>query len=396
MAKQKTRLNKISRTLIRSSSPWREGNHVQLLCNAEAFYPAMLDAINKAKIRLLLEMYLFESGTVANTFISAMVDAANRGVQVYLLFDDYGCRDLNANDRKKLQHLNIHLEFYNPINFISFRRNLFRDHRKLLIVDGTMVFVGGAGISDDFQPQDKHRLGWRETMILTQGEIVLDWIKVFFDVWALTVQKERKELCSLSHLNVDLSLNDRGEVSSRVICAVGGGRQSIKNSLLRQIHQSTQRCWIATAYFVPSHKIRKALCQAARRGVDVRLLLSGELTDHPSVRFSARRFYFHLLQAGVKIFEYQPRFMHQKILLCDDWASIGSSNIDRWNFRWNLEANQEMKNCHFANEVKSLFVSDFSQCIEYSLTDWRQRSRYHQLLEWLWGRVESFVIKYIR
>ena len=109
-----------------------------------------------------------------------------------------------------------------------------------------------------------------------------------------------------------------------------------------------------------------------------------------------RRFYHRLLKAGVKIYEYQPRFIHQKVLLCDNWVSIGSSNIDRWNFRWNLEANQEIEDQAVAEQVRQMFEQDFKQCIQCELSHWLGRSFYTRCLEWFWGKVDRLVDRYIR
>jgi len=135
------------------------------------------------------------------------------------------------------------------------------------------------------------------------------------------------------------------------------------------------------------------LRKAARRGVDVRLLLPGPITDHPSVRYAGRRFYHSLLRTVVRIFEYQPRFLHAKLLLCDDWVSLGSCNVDRWNLRWNLEANQEIEASQFAARVRELFATDFGVSAECHTQQWQLRSRYRKWQEWFWGRVDRLLEK---
>jgi len=389
MAKRQTNLNTVHSALALTVSPWRNYNQVQLHINAESFFPAMLAAIADAKYYVLLEMYLFESGVVANQFIDAFIESANQDVKIYLLLDDFGCRGLKSKDRKRLEHKNILISYYNPLKYGAFRRNLFRDHRKLLVVDQTVSFVGGAGITDDFQTFDRAKPGWRETMISVKGECVRDWVKAFSHVWEI-------------HANINLPAISNPEIKpnqivpSRVICALGSARRGIKSSVLKRIRNSERTCWIATAYFVPSFNIRWALGRAAKRGVDVRLLLPGPISDHPVIRLAARRFYYNLLKEGVKIYEYQPRFMHQKVLLCDAWVSIGSSNIDRWNFRWNLEANQEVEDQDFVDSVTQMLEKDFSESKQYLLENWIRRAWYHRMQEWFWGHVDRFIDRYIR
>jgi phosphatidylserine/phosphatidylglycerophosphate/cardiolipin synthase-like enzyme len=161
--------------------------------------------------------------------------------------------------------------------------------------------------------------------------------------------------------------------------------------LINRIRGAEKRVWIATAYFIPSWKIRRLLRQAAHRGIDVRLLLPGPRTDHPAVRHAGRRFYGRLLQNGVRIFEYQPRFLHAKLLLCDEWLSVGSSNIDRWNLRWNLEANLECLGGQVVKQAEALFNQDFEQCEEIKLEAWRERPWRRRLLEWFWGKIDQWL-----
>lgn len=369
--------------------PWRDHNRVQLLVNAESFYPAMLSAISSAQHVILLEMYLVKSGDIANDFISAFLAAADRGVQVYLLLDGFGCRELSQVDIKRLQHKNIHITFYNPLNYGQFLKNFFRDHRKILVVDGHTSFIGGAGITDDFVTKSPRDLGWRETMIEIKGESTRDWVQLFSEVWDLYSDIR---LPDIKYSAPDMQFSQ----TCRVICAMGHSRLGIKRSLVKRIKNAEQRVWISTAYFLPSLKIRRELVRAAKRGVDVRLLLPSEKTDHPSVRQAGRRYYYRLLNAGVVIEEYQPRFLHQKLMLCDQWVSIGSSNIDRWNFRWNLEANQEIEDSTFVNQIVNMLEDDFAQAKNYELETWKHRPLYSRIQEWFWGQVDKFLDRFIR
>jgi phosphatidylserine/phosphatidylglycerophosphate/cardiolipin synthase-like enzyme len=180
----------------------------------------------------------------------------------------------------------------------------------------------------------------------------------------------------------------------RVTSTYGRGHQEIKRSILKRLRGSERVIWMATAYFVPSIKIRRALRRAARRGVDVRVLLPGQHTDHPAVRHAGRRFYLNLLRAGVRIYEYKPRFTHAKLLMCDSWISIGSSNIDRWNLRWNLEANQEVESAQLASEAEKIFMRDFDQSEEIVLAKWQKRSRWVRMQEWFWGHVDIWLNRF--
>ncbi|HEY9148148.1 MAG TPA: phospholipase D-like domain-containing protein [Gammaproteobacteria bacterium] len=362
--------------------PWREGNHVELLPDGERFFPAMLQAIEEARSHVLLEFYLLESGNIANRFIQALGAASARGVRVFLLLDDFGARGLHRQDLRILRDSGVELAFYNPLRYGQLRRNLLRDHRKLLCIDGTTAFTGGAGITDSFDTTDNPR-AWHEVMLAIRGPVVGDWQQLFSRNW---------NRWSDSPLQLPPPPDDYqpGQLQARV-ASNSPIHAAIKRSLINRLRGAEQRIWLATAYFIPSRKVRRLLRRAARYGVDVRLLLPGPHTDHPAVRHAGRRFYSSLLRQGVRIYEYQPRFLHAKVLLCDDWVSIGSSNIDRWNLRWNLEANQEIASAHMAREVADLFVQDFAASHEVKAEHWHRRPWHRRLLEWFWGSVDLWV-----
>lgn len=151
-----------------------------------------------------------------------------------------------------------------------------------------------------------------------------------------------------------------------------------------------------SAYFVPSRRFRKALRRAARRGVDVRLLVPGPLTDHPWVRQAARRYYGKMLRNGVQIFEYQPRMLHAKMIVCDDWVSLGSSNLDRWSFKWNLEANQEVQNAAFAAVAGGVFEGDCLESELLSRRNWPQRAWIDRMQERIAGALDRMLDRWRR
>lgn len=365
--------------------PWRIANRFILLIDGERFYPRMLEAIALARHYLLLEMYLFESGQVADRFITALIGVAERGVHVFLLLDSFGASRLLNADRQRLCQAGIHVCFYNPVRLRHLHDNLARDHRKLLLIDAEYGFVGGAGLADDFAPDLHGRRAWRETMIEVRGPVLTDWHTLFASVWR---QYSRvplpPSLPPCTHI---------GTQTGRVDYSAGPGRQELKRSLLNWIRGAEHRVWISTAYFIPSRKLRRALCRAARRKVDVRLLLPGPYTDHPGVRHAGRRFYGSLLRHGVHIHEYQPRFLHQKVVVCDGRVSIGSSNFDRWNLRWNLEANQDIDDTRFAAEVSAMLEQDFPLSEHINPQRWPRRPRYCRALEWIFGHIDRCLIK---
>lgn len=363
---------------------WQENNHFRLLVDGGEIFPAMLESIRAAQKQIFLEMYLVESGSLLDQFILALAEAVQRGVQVYVLFDGYGARGLNAEDRVRIAREGIYLATYNPLRFGKVHRNLLRDHRKLLVVDARQAYVGGIGLTNMFDVEANPQTFWHDVAVCIEGPVVMDWHVVFSQNWHRWTKHD------LSPIGVDVKKISGGQAGR-----VAGGRRfgayNIYHSFLKRVRNAERRVWMMTAYFVPSHSLLRALRKAARRGVDVRLLLPGSKIDHPAVRYAGHQYYYSLLCAGVRIFEYQPRFSHAKVLMCDDWVSLGSSNVDRWNLRWNLEANQEIENSDFATRARELFATDFIDSKECQLKTWKMRPRYHRALEWFWGRVAQWL-----
>ena len=364
--------------------PWRRGNRFELLVDGHAYFPRMLEAVELARRHVLLEIYLFESGAVASRFIDALTRATARGVLVKVLVDDFGAARLLDNDRERLTTAGVELVFYNPVRLRQWLGNMFRDHRKLLIVDGEVAFVSGTGITDEFDDPKNPARSWRETAVRISGPVLADWQALFMRVW-------NRHAPQAVLLSAPTPRAEAAGMSGRVAMSSSLVVQDIRRSLFRRVREARQRVWLTTAYFVPSRKLLRALKQTAERGVDVRLLLPGRHTDHPAIRHAGRRFYSSLLRHGVRIFEYQPRFLHAKTLLCDQWVSIGSSNFDRWNFRWNLEANQEVDDPQFAASVHAMFEADLKVSIEIDKQQWQRRRWIARLREHLWGRVDLWL-----
>ncbi len=368
-----------------SSWPWREGNDFSLLADSDRIFRRMLAAIEAAREAVLLEMYLVESGMVARRFIDALAGCAARGVRVHVLFDDFGSWSLADADRRRLLDAGAHLNFFNPLTARKRFANLLRDHRKLLVIDGDIAFVGGVGLADEFIDGRRGRRAWRDLMVEIRGPVVGDWHSAFAHNWRRS--GGRPDVAAASSAP-PAPAGDGAGALGRVALSEADHRSVLASDVVRRIDGARRRAWIMSAYFVPSRRFRKALRRAARRGVDVRLLVPGRKTDHPWVRHAARRFYGKLLRNGVRIFEYQPRVLHGKMTVCDDWVSIGSSNLDRWSFRWNLEANQEIDSPAFAGLAAGIFESDCGESEELDRHRWRRRAALDRLRESIAGALD--------
>jgi phosphatidylserine/phosphatidylglycerophosphate/cardiolipin synthase-like enzyme len=349
----------------------------------------MLQSIEAARAYVLLEMYLVESGIITGRFAEALGRAARRGVRVCVVFDAFGSLRLAASYRRSLVAAGVDLRTFNPIRLRARLHNFLRDHRKLLLVDGVTAFVGGAGLTDEFAIAARPGQPWRDLMVEISGPVVADWQRAFARTWRRT-----GGVPDFPKPPSTIDIEDGAD--GRVALSEARERSVLANGVVRRIDAARTRAWIMSAYFVPSRRFRKALRVAARRGVDVRLLVPGPMTDHPWVRHAARRYYGKMLRNGVKIFEYQPRMLHAKMIVCDDWVSIGSSNLDRWSFKWNLEANQEIRNAAFAAVAVEVFEADCSKSEALSRRNWPQRAWLDRQQERIAGLLDRMLDRWRR
>ena len=378
-----------TRQSIGGTCPWRSGNRFHLRSDSEQYFERMLQAIEAATAYVLLEMYLVESGIIAGRFVEALGRAARRGVRVCVIFDGFGSLGLASGYRRTLTDSGVELRTFNPIRLRTRLQNFLRDHRKLLVIDGQTAFVGGVGLTDEFAIGGQRGQPWRDLVVEISGPVLIDWLRAFERTWRRT--------------GGVLGLPDPAEcpdmengADGRVSLSEARERSMLANGVVRRIDAARTRAWIMSAYFVPSRRFRKALRRAARRGVDVRLLVPGPLTDHPWVRQAARRYYGKMLRNSVRIFEYQPRMFHAKMIICDDWVSIGSSNLDRWSFKWNLEANQEVDNAPFAAVAAAVFEGDCAQSQMLSRRYWPKRAWLDRLQERIAGALDRMLDRWRR
>lgn len=363
--------------------PWRQENAFKLMINGSVFYPKMLQAIAQAKSLVLLETYFVESGEITSQFVLALIAAAKRGVKTFVLFDAMGSRNLSDSDINLLKSNSINLCFYHPLKFKFLLNNFYRDHRKLLLIDDDLAYVGGAGLSDRFIGEAY----WRDNMVEIKGAVVFDWHKLFLNNW----NKHAKMIVPTRM--IAQTHNTLWNSLGRVAYSRGYFLNDIKKNLIQNINTSKSRVWLASAYFVPSLKLRRALYTAACNNIDVKLLVPGIKTDNPMSRYIGQGYYSKLLKKGVKIFEYNHHFIHSKVVLVDQWVTIGSSNLDRWSAKWNLEANQEIQDKDFSNHIYNMFLTDLENTTEITFYDWKKRSLTQKFKVWFWKHMARVIAR---
>ena len=318
---------------------WHSNNRVELLENGEAYFPRVFAALREAQSEILLETFILFEDKVGHELHGILIEAAQRGVRVTVSLDGFGCGELSTGFLGALSEAGVHLQLFDPARpLLGVRTNWFRRlHRKIVVVDGQLAFVGGINFSADhladFGPEAK-----QDYAVEIQGPAVVD-IHHFAllqsgrparaKYWWQRQRRRRSELAQAEHDGqVRLVYRDNRE-----------HRSDIEEVYLHVLRGARQRVVIANAYFFPGYRLLREIRNAARRGVDVRLILQGE-PDMPIVKFAARMLYDYLLKDGVKIYEYCQRPLHGKVALVDeDWSTVGSSNLDPLSLSLNLEAN---------------------------------------------------------
>lgn len=353
-----------------------EGNRVDVFTNGDAFYPAMLDAIRGAHGSINLECYIFQPGRVGDEFIDALSDQARAGVVVTIVVDAIGSSGLSGEPLRRLAKAGCRLESYQPIRWYRLARLNNRTHRELLIVDGRIAFVGGAGIADWWRYPEKKHSAWRDTMARIEGPIVASLQGVFVENWL--------ECCGeiLTGPAYFPKLEPVGSTTAFVVKSSPSDRATVSRVAFQLlITGATREVHVSTPYFLPDRTLRKALIETAQRGVHVRVLVPGPRTDQRWVRLASRRLYGELLKGGVKIFEYQPSMTHVKALIVDDhWAVIGTTNVDNRSFEHNDEINLALLNRESNARLLEDFERDLLSSREITLPLWRRRSIFERLV----------------
>ena len=344
-------------------------NRVEVLTNGAQFYPAMRDAIATAENSINLEAYIMQPGDAADMLIDAMVDRAKAGVEVRIVLDAIGSMRMGGAAARRLRDAGCQLNFYQPIRWYRLHRLNNRTHRELLVVDGKIAFTGGAGIADWWLKPEKKSATWRDTMVRIDGPVVSAVQGVFAENW---LECCGEILTSYRHWPL---LDARGPVQAMVVKSSPSDRATASRVVFQMlIDGAVSNVDISTPYFLPDRSLRRALVRAARRGVRVRVVVPGRVTDQRLVRLASRRMYREMLDAGVRIHEYRPAMTHVKTLIVDDaWAVIGTTNVDNRSFEHNDEINVAFREQEVTSRLRHDFEADLASSDEITIDTWRRR-----------------------
>ena len=370
-------------------SPLVVGNHVTLLKDGPATYRAMFAAIRGARNHLNLETYIIEDDEVGKKFSDLLIEKQEAGVQVTIIYDSVGALNTPRAFFDRLEEAGIRTLEFNPVNPLAGKNKSWidhRDHRKLLIVDGRLAFLGGVNISSVYSAGSARRakpaatddsLPWRDTHVQIEGPVVAEYQKLFLETW----EKQAGEPLGGSRFFPKL-----GNAGKDIVHAVGSAADEsysqIYVTLVSAINSAEASVYLTNAYFVPDPQLLRSLKDAAQRGVDVRIILPGR-TDFWAVFHAGRSHYSELLQAGVKVYERQGALLHSKTALIDGvWSCIGSTNLDWRSFVHNNEIDAVVLGDGFAQQLRTMFEGDLAESKAIDLAQWQKRSLVMRMQEW--------------
>jgi cardiolipin synthase len=391
-----------SQALARSlGQPLLSGNRVDVLVDGVQTYAAMFEAIEQARDHINIESYIVEAEGPGEQLAQRLLARRRQGVSVNLLFDSFGSFGTSARYFEQLRRGGVTLCEYNPLRRMATllgRALHLRDHRKLMVVDGRIGFIGGVNISGVYTSGSAGtgrgnghagrgaQAGWRDTHVRVEGPVVAELQRLFMRHW------QRFACEPMQHGRYFPALHTVGEHRVGVAATdAGAGRNPFYRALLAAIDAAQQRVLLTSAYFVPTPRLVRALTAAAQRGVEVRMVLPG-ISDFWAPLQAGRSHYGRLLRAGVHIHELHDRLLHAKTTVVDGvWATIGSSNLDWRSFLHNAEANVIVLDAGFGAQVEQVFRADVEHCSEIGIDHWRRRGWLQRAQERLARRFEFFL-----
>ena len=371
-----------------TASPLTKGNKVTLLVDGQATYAAMFKAIESAKDHVNMESYIIEDDEIGQKFADLLLKKQRQGVQVHIIYDSLGSVLTPDAFFQRLREEGIQVVAFNPLNPLTAGKKWgltpHRDHRKILIVDGKVAIIGGVNISNVYSStpfkrgkNEKVPIHWRDTDVQIEGPAVAELQKLFLDTWMM--QREAKPALR----DYFPAPQEEGSALVRVIGSTPGESNRVPFIVyVSAISLAERSIHLTNSYFFPDEQIIKALTDAARRGVDVKLILPG-ITDSLLALHAQRSYYSELLRAGVQLYEHSDALLHAKTAVIDSvWATVGSTNMDYLSLLNNNEVNAIILSKDFAAEMEKMFSGDLANSKEIHWEEWKKRPLLPRTREW--------------
>ena len=363
--------------------PVLHGDTARALQNGDAFFPAMLEAIDGAERTVNFQCYIWESGSVSDRFIAAFARAAARGVEVRVLIDAFGAFKFKGDDRQRLRDAGCKLEFFRPIKWYNMIRVFKRTHQRAIVIDGRIGFTGGAAVADKWLGNAETEEHWRDSMTEVTGALVSGVQAAFGNDWVYCCGEilAGPRFFPQPPTGPD-ETGGSPPLGFAVVSSPSDAEQPIRICHWLGFRAARKRLYISNSYFIPDKRLRKVVMERSRAGVDVRILVPGNKTDAKPVRLAGQTHYEELMAAGVRIYEYQPTMMHAKVVVIDGvWSVVGSANMDERSMELNEENVLAIRDTALAGDIERSLLQDFEHSKEFELERWRRRPRYRRLLE---------------
>jgi cardiolipin synthase len=349
--------------------PFFEGNRVDLLNNGDEFYPSMLDAIRGAQRSVTIEAYIYWDGEIGLEFAKALAERARAGVPVKILLDAVGSSTIGSQILSVLESGRCQVGWFNPVKWYTVDRVNHRTHRKSLILDGRIGFTGGAGIADNWAGDAQDPDHWRDMQIRVEGPGVLPLQTGFAQNWQITTG----ELVNGEAFFPGPTRAGRIPVQT-ILSSPTTGTSGARTLYYLAIVCARQSILIVNPYFIPDGKAIDLLVEARRRGIVIRIMVTGMHSDVWLARLNSVRLYGPLLRSGIEVYEYERTMLHHKTMVIDGrWATIGTTNFDDRSFLFNDESNVSFVDAALVQELERTFYEDLAECRQVTYDEWRKR-----------------------
>ncbi|QCX52625.1 cardiolipin synthase [Elizabethkingia sp. JS20170427COW] len=354
-------------------------NSVKILINGEEKFSELLEDLNKAKHHIHIEYYIYENDHIGNLIANLLIKKAKEGVEVRFIYDDFGSRSIRKSIVPKLRKNGIKAYPFYKIAFINFANRInYRNHRKIIIIDGETCYLGGINISDKYHNTNNNRLYWRDTHLKVIGEAAWSLQNIFLADWNFC---SHENIVPTTHYFKIHSKTSHPQWTQIINSGPDSEKPDILFSYIQAINSATSSIYITTPYFVPSTELLTAIELAIRRNIDVRILVPG-ISDSVIVNAVSKSHYAPLIQSGAKIYLYQKGFVHAKTMVCDGKiAFVGTANLDHRSFELNFEVNAIIYDQDIALDLEKNFLIDLEHSLMIEKDYWLSRPKTKQFFE---------------
>ncbi|MCP1995957.1 cardiolipin synthase [Flavobacterium sp. HSC-61S13] len=362
------------------NSPLLISNQADILLNGETFFPRLIEDLKSAQHHIHLEYYIYENDEIGNQIKNVLIEKVQQGVQVRFIYDDFGCRSIRKNIVVELRDAGVEIFAFNKITWIALANRMnYRNHRKIVIIDGAISYTGGINISDRYDNTKKLKdsLYWRDTHLRIYGDATYALQHIFLSDW---------NFCSKQSLRVNsdffplIEHEKLGKLPMQIV-ASGPDSQvpSILYSVVKAINDAKSEILFTTPYYIPDETLQQAMIMAAMSGKKVKILLP-QVSDSKMVQWASQSYFEELLEAGVELYFYQKGFIHAKSFVTDSGvSSIGTCNLDHRSFDLNFEVNAIVYDDEFADQMRKIFYQDCENAVQLNYKRWFKRNHWKRL-----------------